>query len=52
MVFNSFAQYKKHRDKVKHRSSIGIRINPECSTQEGHAIYDPCAPVHGLSNIF
>lgn len=23
--------------------SIGLRINPECSTQEGHAIYDPCA---------
>ena len=20
------------------------RVNPECSTQEGHAIYDPCAP--------
>ena len=19
-------------------------MNPECSTQEGHAIYDPCAP--------
>jgi carboxynorspermidine decarboxylase len=24
--------------------SIGLRINPEHSTQEGHAIYDPCAP--------
>ena len=24
--------------------SVGLRINPECSTQEGHAIYDPCAP--------
>ena len=24
--------------------SIGLRINPQCSTQEGHAIYDPCAP--------
>ena len=24
--------------------SLGMRINPECSTQEGHAIYDPCAP--------
>ena len=22
---------------------MGLRINPECSTQEGHAIYDPCA---------
>lgn len=26
------------------RPGIGVRINPECSTQEGHAIYDPCAP--------
>ena len=24
--------------------SVGLRINPERSTQEGHAIYDPCAP--------
>ncbi len=23
--------------------SIGLRINPACSTQEGHAIYAPCA---------
>ena len=23
-------------------SKVGLRINPECSTQEGHAIYDPC----------
>ena len=23
---------------------MGLRLNPECSTQEGHAIYDPCAP--------
>lgn len=23
---------------------MGLRINPECSTQDGHAIYDPCAP--------
>lgn len=26
-----------------HLVSCGLRINPECSTQE-HAIYDPCAP--------
>ena len=26
------------------RVSVGLRINPEYSTQEGHAIYDPCAP--------
>ena len=23
---------------------VGLRINPECSTQGDHAIYDPCAP--------
>jgi carboxynorspermidine decarboxylase len=28
----------------KKGKSIGIRINPECSTQVGHEIYDPCAP--------
>lgn len=28
--------------------SIGLRLNPECSTQEGHAIYDPCAPFSRL----
>ncbi|MCF0230212.1 MAG: carboxynorspermidine decarboxylase [Parasporobacterium sp.] len=28
----------------KHNVSIGVRVNPECSTQEGHAIYDPCSP--------
>ena len=26
----------------------GASINPECSTQEGHAIYDPCAPFSRL----
>ena len=25
-------------------ASLGLRINPECSTQGDHAIYDPCAP--------
>lgn len=43
IVFNSFSQLKKYKDKCKH-ASLGIRINPECSTQEEHAIYDPCAP--------
>ena len=43
IVFNSFSQLEKYRDICKN-VSVGIRINPECSTQEGHAIYDPCAP--------
>ena len=45
VVFNSPAQVRKYGAKArKAGKSIGLRINPECSTQEGHAIYDPCAP--------
>ena len=44
IIFNSFAQYDKYKDVVnKAGVSAGIRINPMCSTQEGHEIYDPCA---------
>ena len=45
IVFNSPAQLKRFGARAKQAGkSIGLRINPECSTQEGHAIYDPCAP--------
>ncbi|WP_318709839.1 carboxynorspermidine decarboxylase [Candidatus Acetatifactor stercoripullorum] len=45
IVFNSWNQVKKYGERAKALGkSIGLRINPECSTQEGHAIYDPCAP--------
>ncbi len=47
IIFNSVAQLRKHAPTVKainSNCSIGIRINPECSTQEDHAIYDPCSP--------
>ena len=44
IIFNSFTQLEKFGDKVrKAGKSVGLRINPECSTQEGHEIYDPCA---------
>lgn len=44
IVFNSPSQLKKYGLKAKSMGKeIGIRINPECSTQEGHEIYDPCA---------
>ena len=44
IVFNSIHQLKKFGSIAKqHGKSIGIRINPECSTQDGHEIYDPCA---------
>lgn len=43
IVFNSFSQLERFRLRCP-QASVGVRINPECSTQEGHAIYDPCAP--------
>lgn len=45
IVFNSFAQWQKFKHvALKAGKECGLRINPQCSTQEGHAIYDPCAP--------
>ncbi|WP_029321446.1 carboxynorspermidine decarboxylase [Butyrivibrio sp. AE3004] len=49
LIFNSINQLEHHRTKwekaVKSGNlSVGIRVNPEFSTQEGHEIYDPCAP--------
>ncbi|MEK3789158.1 MULTISPECIES: carboxynorspermidine decarboxylase [Paenibacillus] len=45
IIFNSFSQLERFKDRaLKGGRSIGLRINPECSTQEGHAIYDPCSP--------
>ncbi len=45
IVFNSPRQLQKFGALAKQAGkSVGLRINPECSTQEGHAIYDPCAP--------
>lgn len=41
IVFNSIAQLYKFKDRCA-GESIGLRINPECSTQE-EPIYDPCA---------
>ncbi|MDO4177874.1 MAG: carboxynorspermidine decarboxylase [Phascolarctobacterium sp.] len=44
IVFNSPRQLALYGPKAKVLGkSIGLRINPECSTQD-HAIYDPCAP--------
>lgn len=44
IVFNSFSQLEKHRDKVLEAGkSIGLRVNPQCSTQQG-SMYNPCAP--------
>ena len=44
-VFNSPSQLRKLGQRAKEAGKqVGLRVNPECSTQEGHAIYDPCAP--------
>ncbi|QAY67558.1 carboxynorspermidine decarboxylase [Paenibacillus protaetiae] len=45
IIFNSFSQLEKYKDKaLKAGCKVGLRINPECSTQVGHEIYDPCSP--------
>lgn len=45
IVFNSPRQLALYGPRAKEAGlQVGLRINPECSTQEGHAIYDPCAP--------
>lgn len=41
IVFNSISQLERHKEKCRN-VSIGIRVNPEFSTQDGHEIYDPC----------
>ena len=49
IVFNSLNQLKKFGKKAKLAGkSIGVRINPEKSTQKGPAIYDPCSKVSRL----
>ncbi len=49
MLFNSINQLEFHRKTWEKAVSagtlsVGLRVNPEHSTQEGHEIYDPCAP--------
>ena len=53
VVFNSVNQLEKHRAAwEKSKAQIGLRINPEHSTQEGHEIYDPCAKGSRLGITF
>ena len=45
LIFNSPAQLLAYGPLAKERSiSVGLRLNPEHSTQDGSGIYDPCAP--------
>ena len=48
VVFNSINQLEHHRNTwekavAEGKTSVGLRINPEYSTQEEHEIYDPCS---------
>lgn len=52
MVFNSPSQLRKFGPHAKAAGkSVGLRVNPECSTQEGHAIYDPCGAGSRLGTV-
>ena len=49
IVFNTPAQVRRFAPLCMEKGvSAGLRVNPECSTQEGHEIYDPCAPFSRL----
>ena len=49
ILFNSFAQLRQFGLRaILANKSCGLRVNPECSTQEGHEIYDPCSPFSRL----
>lgn len=52
IVFNSPSQIRQFGNRAKAAGkSIGLRVNPECSTQEGHAIYDPCGSASRLGTV-
>ena len=45
IVFNSERQLRKYGQRCREAGiSVGLRLNPKCSTQGDHALYDPCAP--------
>ena len=41
IVFNSFSQLELYKNQIKSKNSIGLRINPECSTVDVD-LYNPC----------
>ncbi len=48
IVFNSLSQLEHHRPVwekavAEGRTSVGLRINPDFSSEDAHEIYDPCA---------
>ena len=52
IVLNSPSQIRKYKERIRQAGkSPGIRVNPQCSTQKEHAIYDPCAPGSRLGTV-
>ncbi len=47
LVFNSFSQWQKYKDRAVGKLSCGLRINPETSSSPS-ALYNPCAPFSRL----
>jgi len=41
IVFNSFSQLELYKKQIKSKNSVGLRINPECSTVNVD-LYNPC----------
>jgi len=45
IIFNSIGQLRQYGTMAREAGlSVGLRVNPEHSTQDGSGIYDPCAP--------
>jgi len=45
IIFNSIVQLRQYAPQARAAGCcVGLRINPEHSTQDGSGIYDPCAP--------
>lgn len=52
LIFNTPGQLSRFGTRAKQAGKeVGLRLNPECSTQEGHGIYDPCAPSSRLGTV-
>lgn len=52
LIFNTPGQLNRFGGMAKQaKIEVGLRLNPECSTQEGHGIYDPCAPGSRLGTV-
>jgi len=49
IIFNSFSQFDHYHTRIKPHNSIGLRINPECSTVDVD-LYNPCG-VHSRLGV-